>query len=139
MDALPPRLVLYDGVCGFCDKSVQWLLDHDREGCLRFAPLQGPTAQAVLARHPELPSGIDSILFVESDAEGETVTYRSRAVFRICRHLPGGWRALSWLRFVPPFLTDLVYRVIARVRYRIWGKLDACRVPLPEERARFLE
>ena len=53
--SLPPRLVLYDGMCGLCDKSVQWLLDHDPDGKLRFAPLQGPTAASILERHPSLP------------------------------------------------------------------------------------
>ena len=139
MEPLPPHLVLFDGVCGLCDRSVQWLLDHDADGRLRFAPLQGPTAKAVLARHPELPAGIDSILFVESDASGELVSYRSRAIFRICRQLPAPWRGLASLRVIPAFLSDLVYRFVARIRYRVWGKRDTCRVPTPEERGRFLE
>ncbi|MBX3246297.1 MAG: DUF393 domain-containing protein [Myxococcales bacterium] len=138
--ALPPRLVLYDGVCGLCDRTVQWLLDRDPEGNLRFATLQGETGRAVLARHPELPAGLDSVLFVERRDGVERVSYRSRALFQIARHLQGALpRFLSIFRFVPAFLTDLGYRLVARVRYRIWGKLDACRVPSPGERARFLD
>ena len=133
-----PRLVLYDGVCGLCDKSVQWLLENDPEGRLRFAPLQGDTAAEVMARHPEIPAGLDSIIYVEHDGERENVFWRSRAIFRLSLHLQTGWRALSWFRFVPSFLADLVYRLIAKMRYRFWGKLDTCRVPTPEERSRFL-
>ncbi len=135
----PGKLVLYDGVCGLCDKSVQWLLAHDPEGALRFAPLQGPTAAAIRARHPEVPDEIATIVFVENDGAGERVYLRSRAAFRIAGHLPGAVRFLAWLRVFPRFLTDFVYRVVASLRYRIWGKLDQRRVPTPAERARFLE
>ena len=139
-ETLPPRLVLFDGVCGLCDKSVQWLLEHDPEGKLRFAPLQGETAEAVLARHPNLPAKLDSIIFVEQGDGGEEKAYaRSRAVFHIVRHLGGAWRALAVFRFFPAFLTDIGYRFIAAIRYKVWGKLEACRVPSPEERARFLD
>ena len=135
---LPPRLVLYDGVCGLCDKSVQWLLDHDPEGKLRFAPLQGPTAQAILERHPKLPRALETVIFVEREGESERVHVRSHAIFHICKHVSGFARALAIFRFVPAFLTDLGYRLVAKIRYRVWGKLDQCRVPTPDERARFL-
>ena len=137
-DELPPRLVLYDGVCGLCDKSVQWLLDHDPEGKLRFAPLQGPTAAAILERHPSLPRTLDTMIFVEREGDVERVRVRSHAVFHICKHVSGLARALAIFRFVPAFLTDLGYRLVAKLRYRIWGTLDQCRVPTPDERARFL-
>lgn len=136
---LPPRLVLYDGICGLCDLAVQWLLARDPKGALFFAPLQGATARRVLGRHPELPKGTDSILFVERDGASERLSWRSRALVRIARHLQGPARHLSLLRFVPAFLADLGYRLVARVRYRIWGRREACRVPSPEERARFLD
>lgn len=136
---LPSALVLYDGVCGLCDRSVQWLLSVDREEALFFAPLQGETAAAVLARHPELPPGTDSILFVERSPSGEErLTWRSTAVLRVCAHLPRPWRALGALSWVPTVLTDLAYRVVAALRYRLFGKLEMCRVPTPRERRRFL-
>lgn len=132
--ALPDRLVLYDGVCGFCNASVQWLLGRDKAGMLRYAPLQGPTAAAMRSRFPEIPSDIDTIVFIE----GGQVYMRSRAAFRIASHLPAPW---SWLRgfgLLPTVLTDLGYRAVAAVRYRIWGKLEACRIPAASERALFL-
>lgn len=128
------RLVLYDGVCGFCDGSVQWLLAHDPERRLRFAALQGTTAEALRARFPSMPKDIDTVVFVD----GETMYLRSAAAFAILRHLPAPWSWVAVWRFVPSLLTDIGYRMVAAVRYRIWGKLDACRIPKPEERARFL-
>ena len=134
----PPALVLYDGLCGFCDGAVQWLLSRDKAGNLTYAPLQGETAAAVRARHPELPDQLDSIIFVEQDGAHERVYWYSRAAFRIATYLPSPWRALRLLGLIPRFLTDLGYRIVAKARYRIWGRLDACRLPSPEERARFL-
>lgn len=134
----PRPIVLYDGLCGFCDASVQWLLAHDPEGRLAYAALGGETAVAILSRHPEVPGNLDSILFVEPEGDGERVSWHSSAIFAICRRLPGGWRALAWFGILPRFLTDLGYRFIARIRYRIWGRRESCRVPTPGERARFL-
>lgn len=131
--AKPSRLVFYDGECGLCQKSVQWLLNHDSEGRLLFAPLQGTTAADTLSKVPEL-SGVDSIVFLED----ERLYVRSRAIFQIARYLDPGWRWLRHFRVIPAFLTDLGYRFIAKIRYRVWGKADVCRIPTVEERARFL-
>ncbi len=131
--------MLYDGVCGFCDRTVQWLLRHDPEERLYFAPLQGPTAQAILARHTQIPKDLDSLVFIESaDTDAERVTWRSRAVFRICSHLGARWRWAAWFGVLPAFLADLGYRLVARIRYKIWGTLDQCRVPSEAEKSRFL-
>jgi len=136
---LPGRIVLYDGTCGFCDASVRFLLDHDRDGRLHYAPLDGPTAAGVRGRHPSMPPHLDSLVLVEVDDHGrERVEWYSGAVVGICRHLPWPWR-LGWLLWwVPRPLRDLGYRAFARIRYRIFGRLDTCRVPSPQERGRFL-
>ena len=136
--ALPPRLVLYDGECGFCDRAVQWLLRVDREGRYRFAPLQGPAGAGVRRRHPELPADLDSIILVESTAAGERLYWRAEAMFRICADLRSPWRMLSWLGWLPPGLADRGYRLFARNRHRVFGRLETCRVPSPAERDRFL-
>jgi predicted DCC family thiol-disulfide oxidoreductase YuxK len=135
---LPPRLVLYDGVCGFCDGAVRWLLARDRGRRLHFAPLQGDTAEALRRRHPELPQDVDTLVYVETGADGERVHLRSEAVFRVLAELAGPWRHLVVLRRLPRRLTDAGYRLFARHRYRLFGKLDECAVPEPEERARFV-
>lgn len=132
--ALPDRLVLYDGVCGFCDGVVQWLLRHDPARRFRYAPLQGLTAAALAARYPDMPTSLDTVCFLE----GGRLLQRSEAAFAIVRHLPAPW---SWLRvfaWLPRGLTDFGYDRVASVRYRIWGKKDACRIPTAAERACFL-
>ena len=129
------RLVLYDGECGLCDRSVQWLLRRDHRHVLRFAPLQGDTARPFTggATH------FESMVLIERDARGEHIYQRSRAVLRMLGALGQPWRALSWLRLLPAFLTDLPYRLIARYRLSWFGKSDpACRVATAEERALFL-
>lgn len=132
---LPTRLLLYDGVCGLCAKGVQFFVRHDRDGMLRYAPLQGETATRLKDVHAEIPRGIDTLVFVEDGR----VYLRSRAVLRALAHLPTPWRWLSWLAVVPAFLADPPYNLVARFRYRIWGQYDTCRIPTPEEASRFLD
>ena len=132
-------LVLYDGVCGLCSRSVRFLIKRDRERVLRFAPLQGETAAALRARHSEIPTALDTIAFVERNATGERVWLRSAGVFRALRELSAPWRWLAALRFLAPAaIWDVAYRAFARRRYRWFGEYDACPIPPPEVRARFL-
>jgi predicted DCC family thiol-disulfide oxidoreductase YuxK len=134
------RWVLFDGRCGLCDASVRWLLRRDRRGALRFAPLEGPLAAAVRARHPDLPSADETMVLVERPATAaELVRVRSRAALEILVALGGAWRLLALLRAVPAFLLDPLYRFVARRRVRWFGRLPACRMPTAAERGRFLE
>ncbi|UCE84627.1 MAG: DUF393 domain-containing protein [Deltaproteobacteria bacterium] len=135
---LPQRLVLYDGVCVFCNRAVRALIDADPGGSVRFAPLQGETAEALRRRHPELPRDVDTIVLVECVAGEERLHLRSQAVFRIAALSPEPFRRLAWLRVLPGWLTDLVYRLFARLRYRLFGRLEDCPLPDPAIRARFL-
>jgi predicted DCC family thiol-disulfide oxidoreductase YuxK len=132
--ALPPRIVLYDGVCGLCNRAVQWLLDRDPAGHLCFAPLQGQTAAALRARHAEIPVALETVVFVEDGR----VHLRSKAFLHAARHLRGPGRWLAWLRWLPAWPMDVIYRLVARIRYRVWGKYDACRLPTTDEQARLL-
>ena len=132
-------ILLYDGLCGFCDGVVRFVLRHDRRGRIRFAALQNEFAKGVLSRHLEL-AGVDSLILVECDQAGsERVYARSAGALRVCHHLGGGWRALGALIVVPRFLRDWAYDVFARWRYRVFGRLDRCAVPDPAERARFID
>jgi len=102
---------------------------------VRFAPLQGDTAARLLAERPEL-RGIDSMIWL--DADGQAFT-RSAAALAIARHVGGVWATLGALaRVVPTPLRDAVYDLVARVRYRLFGRYDACPIPPAEHRARFL-
>jgi len=138
MATLPPRLVLFDGVCRFCDGAVRWLLDRDPHGRLHFAPLQGETAAALRERHPSIPTDLDSMVYVESGAEGERVHLESAAVFRVLGQIEGPARHLAHLGRLPRWLTDPLYRIFVRNRYRLFGKLDECVIPTEAERARFV-
>lgn len=131
---LPPRIVLFDGVCGLCHSLVRLLVRVDRGRVLRYAPLQGETAERLRARYPQIPNGVDTAVLIDDGA----VYLRSRAVLATCRRLGWPWRALSLLSWLPSFVTDAAYRLVARVRYRCFGKLDACAIPAPEQRDLFL-
>jgi len=135
----PVGIVLFDGVCGFCDAAVGWLVRCDPEGRLRFAPLQGATAAELRARHPEIPGGLETLVYVDASGGGERAYLRSEAVFRACAAISGAPPWVPLAARLPRALTDLVYRIFARVRYRVFGRLDACRVPAPGERARMLD
>lgn len=136
MEPLPPRLVLFDGVCVVCDAGMTWLMDHDPTRRLAYAPLQGETAAAVLARH-DVPEGLDSIVYVEQTPEGERISWHSTALLRICRELPLPWRVLALGWWVPRPLRDWAYRTFARSRYSIFGTKDSCRIPTEDEAALF--
>ena len=129
-------LILFDGVCNLCSASVNFVIDHDPEARFRFAALQSDAAVKTLAQHGvTLRSGDpDSFVLVE---EGR-VYERSTAALRVARNLGGAWRLLYAFIVVPAFVRDAVYKLVARNRYRWFGKSETCRVPTPELRARFL-
>jgi predicted DCC family thiol-disulfide oxidoreductase YuxK len=135
MVAADAPIVLYDGTCGLCSRSVRWILRHERDAELRFAPLQGPTAAALRARFPEIPATLETVVLVD----GSHARLRSKAFLHLARHLRAPWRWAYAVRWLPGFVLDLGYRAVARVRYRIWGRADVCEIPSPEQRARFLE
>ena len=137
--SLPKHIVLFDGVCGLCNHWVDWLLSQDPAGQFHFAMLQGSTAAAIRARHPDLPADLDSILLVVQEPGGERVYYRSEAVFRIFSLIGAPWSMVSMWGIFPGFLTDVGYKLIARTRYSIFGKKDSCRMIRPEEYSRFLD
>ena len=136
---LPAATVFFDGECGFCDRQVQWLLEKDVDRSLHFAPLQGETAAAVRAVMPGLIAGQpETVVFAESDGDGVRISYRSDAALRILAVAQVAPRAARLLNLVPRPLRELGYRLVARIRYRVWGRLETCRVPTPDQRARFL-
>jgi len=158
---IPQRkwVVLFDGVCGLCNRTVDWLMSRDKRGLLCFAPLQGITAQGVCSRHKiialEGPSeaGTTSpteaqrvsknpgtlVLVKNLGAEREKIYTRSGAAIRAIA-LTGGIRRLTLAALVVPwFMRDWFYNFVARRRYKWFGALDACRLPKPGEREKFLD
>jgi predicted DCC family thiol-disulfide oxidoreductase YuxK len=130
---VPGPIVLYDGECGLCNRSVKFLIKRDG-GQLYYAPLQGETAAALRTQHPEIPTTLESVVLVD----GGKVRLRSKAFLYGAKFLTAPWRWAYYLRWLPAFLLDLGYRVIARVRYRVWGKYDTCQLPTTDERAKLL-
>ena len=133
-------VLLYDGVCGFCNKTVQMILDHDRKGTMRFAALQSDYGRAVAERHAEL-RGVDSVVYVEGASElgAERVYVRSDAALRVAAYLGGAWKLFLAGYVIPRPVRDFFYNLFARNRYRLFGKYESCRLPPPEVRSRFLD
>ncbi len=134
-------VLLYDGVCGLCNRLVQFTLRHDHRDTFRFASLQGLTAARILERHGQSPGDLDTFYVVtDLDQPGEHLRARSDAALFVLRELGGAWRVLAAIGGVlPKFLRDSAYKLVARNRYRVFGKFDACPLPDPKDRHKFLE
>ena len=137
-------LVIFDGHCGLCNRSIRWFLRRDRKDRLRFTPSESEEAARLLARRrfawPDSLDGPDTIVVVRGVGRAdEEILLRSEAVLVMLSALPQPWPALGGLcRVVPRGLRDLVYRGIARIRYRVWGRYDACPIPTEDERKHFV-
>ncbi len=134
-------IILYDGVCGLCNRLVQFLLKHDKQERLRFASLQSDFAAKVLQRHGIDPKDLDTLHLIENyEQPGERVLQRSDAILRAGRELGGFWSATAAAaKVIPRALRDVIYRFVARNRYRVFGKYDTCMLPDPNQRSRFLD
>ncbi|MEE6175624.1 thiol-disulfide oxidoreductase DCC family protein [Mycobacterium sp. 050134] len=138
MNAETPPILLYDGVCGFCNLAVRTIIRFDRKGTLRFAALDTDLARAIIDRHPSIKD-VESVVFVDQPGDhGERVAVRSEAALRVVDYLGGPWRVFGAARIIPAPLRDGLYDRVAAIRYRLFGKYDTCPIPPPEVRARFL-
>jgi predicted DCC family thiol-disulfide oxidoreductase YuxK len=126
-------VIFFDDVCVMCNTFVNLLLRVDRRGQFLIAPLTGETARKLL---PPLPDDPKKWSMVYLDEAG--IHDQSSASLEVYRRMGGIWWLLSLPRYVPPSIRDPLYRILARNRYRWFGKRDTCRLPTPEERARFL-
>lgn len=127
-------IILFDGVCNFCNGSVNFVIEHDAENYFKFAPLQSDVAQGLLDKFKIDKSATDSVVLVEN----ETVYTHSTAALRIARKLDG---AFSWLYvfvIVPKFIRDFFYKLFAKYRYKLFGKKDVCMMPTAEIREKFI-
>jgi predicted DCC family thiol-disulfide oxidoreductase YuxK len=138
-------VVLFDGVCNFCDASVNFVIEHDRRGYFKFAPLQSDAGKELAAQYglasetaEQAPTDdlipIDSVILVE---DGKAYTHSTGAL-RIARRLDGLWSWAYAFIIVPASIRDFFYRLFAKYRYRFFGRKDQCMLPSPEVRARFL-
>jgi predicted DCC family thiol-disulfide oxidoreductase YuxK len=127
------RIVLFDGVCNFCNGSVNFIIRNDPDGRFKFAPLQSEIGQELRAKHG-IGEDVDSIILVE---DGQAYTH-SAAALRVARGLGGFWSLGYVFVVVPAFIRDWAYKLFAKYRYKLFGKQEFCMMPTPEVRARFL-
>ena len=145
---MPNPILLYDGVCGLCNRFVQFVLQNDRNHVFHFAPLQSAFSRQILTRHGVDPTELDTVYVLTgpdpasrgSDPALETLLSRSDAIIFVLKELGGLWRPYAFLlQLLPKFLRDSYYKIIARHRYRIFGRSDTCPLPSERHRDRFLD
>jgi predicted DCC family thiol-disulfide oxidoreductase YuxK len=135
-----PTIIFYDGVCGLCNRLVQFLLKRDRADRLRFASLQSDFARTVLQRHNLDPMDLDTVHIVLNHSKpDERVLSRSDAVIDAVQKLGGPWQVIGLGKLLPQSLRDALYALVARNRYSIFGKSDSCMLPEPHQRQKFIE
>ncbi|RMG70697.1 MAG: thiol-disulfide oxidoreductase DCC family protein [Bacteroidetes bacterium] len=132
---LSMAIVIFDGYCNLCNASVSFIMDRDPKRRFKYTANQHQAGQELLQEHGHPPEEVDTVLLIDEDGK---LYDRSTAALRIARHLSFPWNLAYGLIIFPRPLRDVVYKWIARNRYRWFGKKDTCRMPTPEERALFL-
>ena len=133
-------IVLYDGVCGLCNHLVQFLLKRDTNDRFRFASLQSNFAQNLLRQHGADPHDLDTVYVVKDYRQPEeSLLARSDAVLYMLKQLDGLWKWAGIGRVLPKALRDAAYKIVARNRYRVFGKYESCMLPEPKDRQKFLD
>lgn len=130
------ELILFDGVCNLCNNSVTLVIKRDASERFMFAPLQGEAGKKIIEAYNIDTSKTDSILLYSPE---RGVTYKSTAAIRIARYLGLPYALLSVFYIIPPFIRNWFYDYIAKNRYKWYGKRDACMIPTPELKAKFLD
>ncbi len=133
-------IVLYDGVCGLCNHLVQFLLKRDTHDRFRFASLQSEFANSLLTHHRVDPHDLDTVYVVKNYGQpGQSLLARSDAILYMLTQLDGLWKLAGVGRVIPKAFRDAVYKIVARNRYRVFGKHESCILPEPQHRAKFLD
>lgn len=133
--ALPSDIILFDGVCNLCNSLVRFVIRHDRRKRISFAPLQSNEGRYLLNMSGLTRNIPDTVVFI---SRGK-VFIKSSAILRLVRRMGGFWILLYGFVIIPRFIRDYLYDLIARSRYRIFGKKDVCMVPTPEIKERFID
>ena len=134
MPELPDNIILFDGVCNFCNSSVNTIIKHDTKNRYKFTALQSEIGKKILQKYSIDSTKIDSIILIEN----EVAFIKSTAILKISKHLSGIYPLAYGFIIVPTFIRNLVYDFIARNRYKWWGKKDSCMIPTAEVKAKFI-
>ena len=133
-------LVLYDGVCGLCNRLTQFLLKRDEHDRLRFASLQSHCARSLLRRHKLDPRDLDTVYVVLDHGEpSEQLLARADAIILLMREIGGIWKLAGLGKLLPKFIRDALYNLVATNRYRVFGKYETCMLPEEKHRKKFLD
>ncbi|MFC0271011.1 thiol-disulfide oxidoreductase DCC family protein [Metabacillus herbersteinensis] len=128
------KVLLFDGVCNFCNNTINFVIRHDKKGRFRFAALQSEVGQDLLTKHQLPNTDFDSFVYLDHS----TVYTKSTATLHVLKGIGGFWSLFYVLIVIPNPLRDQVYLWIAKNRYKWFGKRDQCMIPTPEVRKRFL-
>lgn len=128
------KIILFDGICNFCNSSVNFIIDHDKHNRFKFAALQTEAGQELLKKHNLPTEDFDSFILVD----GDRYYKKSSAALHTVKDFPGLWKLLYAFITIPPFIRDIFYNILAKNRYKWFGKRDECRMPTPELREKFL-
>ena len=128
------KIILFDGVCNLCNRSVNFIISKDRKDVFRFATLQSDIGISLMSQHGIDASKTDSVILIDTNEYYE----RSSAILQIVKHLSGGYALLYFFIILPKSFRDWGYDYIAKNRYKWYGKKDSCMVPTPELAAKFL-
>lgn len=129
------KIILFDGVCNFCNFWVNFILDRDKKDLFKFAALQSKLGNEILKKFNMDKSNLESVILLD----GESVYSKSTAALKIAKELSGPVKILYPLLILPKFLRDFFYDLIAKNRYKIFGKKEVCRIPTEEEKVKFLD
>ena len=132
MDEYP--IILFDGVCNFCNSAVNFVLKQDKKGVFRFTPLQSEAGQKLLQQYNLPTKEFDSFVLIDNG----NVYKKSAASLRMMNKLPWYWKEAQVLRIIPTAFRDAIYDFIAKNRYKWFGKKEHCMIPTAEIRSRFL-
>jgi predicted DCC family thiol-disulfide oxidoreductase YuxK len=134
------HLVLYDGVCALCDRLLHFLIERDRRGVFSFASLQSATGAGMVERFGGNPSALTSFcVVVDYRTNHARMLIKSRAALFVASELGWPWKGAIMFRGLPTAILDSAYDVVARHRYRVFGRFEVCQIPRPEIRQRFID
>jgi predicted DCC family thiol-disulfide oxidoreductase YuxK len=128
------RIILFDGVCNLCNQSVKFIIKRDSSAYFKFASLQGEIGQSLLKKYG-LKDDLDSFIVIEN----QKAYVKSSAALLVCSKLDGAWKMVKIFRILPPLFRDFLYDLVAKNRYKWFGKEESCLLPSPEWKQRFLD
>ncbi len=131
----PQNIIIFDGVCNFCNGAVNFIIQRDKNRSFMFTPMQSDTGKHLIEKYQVDLVGKNTFLLIKNG----TTFIKTEAALEICKELSGGWKYFRLFKYLPLPVRDRLYTLLATHRYRLFGKRDSCMVPTPEIRERFIQ